>query len=89
MPENNINHHCTICGNGYYYCKSCQHINSFTSWRAVADTTQHYKIYLLLHDYICGYADKEKTKEQLKHIDLTGLETFIPEVQGKIKEILT
>ena len=41
---------CAICGKPYKICRTCQEIESFTPWRTVTDTLQHYAIFLALSE---------------------------------------
>ena len=43
MTENNINAYCSICGEGYHLCSTCQNTKSFKPWRTVTDTIAHKK----------------------------------------------
>ena len=85
--ENNINAFCKICGSGYHVCNSCLEQKTFSPWRTVTDTIEHYKIYIVLHSYsITG--DKEKAKLELQKCDLNGLDNFRPEIKSMINEII-
>lgn len=81
-----INAYCDICGCGYHICNSCKDIKSFTPWRTITDTMDHYKIFLVLSNYT-NTKDKVKAKQELETCDLSELETFRPEIKAVIKEI--
>lgn len=83
-----INTFCAICGKGYHICTSCQDTKTFSSWRTVADTPGHFKIYTLIHAYHYGRLDREEAASQLKECDLSGLTEFVPEIRATIEEIL-
>lgn len=85
--ENNVNAHCTICGKGYHVCQSCLNIKTFKPWRTVTDTIEHYKIYLAIHKYTLS-KNKDKAKEELKECNLSGLNSFVPEIKNIINEIM-
>ncbi len=87
MTENNINAYCSICGEGYHLCSTCQNTKSFKPWRTVTDTIAHYKIYMAIHGYTIS-KDKKEAKRQLETCDLSGLDNFKPEIKSVIKEIL-
>lgn len=87
MAENNINAYCKICGQGYHVCNSCQNQKVFKPWRSIVDSIEHYKIYLAIHSYTIS-KNKELTKEELQKCNLTGLESFNPEIKSVIKEIM-
>lgn len=83
-----INHWCIICGKGYHACDSCDEIQSFTPWRKLADTPEHYKLYILLKQYNSKLITKDEAKSMLANIDLTGMETFKESAKVVLDEIL-
>ena len=68
-------------------CNSCKDVKSFTPWRTVTDTMQHYLIFLALSEYT-KTKDKEKAKEELSKCDLSELDTFNENIKTAIKEIM-
>lgn len=78
---------CDICGKPYRVCNSCTDIKSFTPWRTITDTMDHYKIFLVLSNYT-NTKDKVRAKQELETCDLSELETFRPEIKAVIKEIM-
>ena len=82
-----LNATCDICGKTYYVCNSCKEVKSFTPWRTVTDTMQHYLIFLALSEYT-KTKDKEKAKEELSKCDLSELDTFNENIKTAIKEIM-
>ena len=50
---------CAICGQPYKICRTCQEIKSFTPWRTITDTLQHYSLFLVLSEY-------SRTKDKAK-----------------------
>ena len=78
---------CDICGKPYRVCSSCKEVKSFTPWRTVTDTMQHYLIFLALSEYT-KTKDKEKAKEELSKCDLSELDTFNENIKTVIKEIM-
>lgn len=78
---------CDICGKPYRVCNSCKEVKSFTPWRTVTDTMQHYLIFLALSEYT-KTKDKEKAKEELSKCDLSELDTFNENIKSAIKEIM-
>lgn len=87
MSNNKHNAKCSICGKEYTVCHSCAEQRSFTPWRVVTDTMEHYKIYCTIHGYTLN-KDKKSAKADLGKCDLTGLENFNPEIKAVIKEIM-
>ena len=82
-----LNATCDICGKKYHICSSCKEVKSFTPWRTVTDTMQHYLIFLVLSEYT-KTKDKEKAKEELSKCDLSELDTFNENIKSAIKEIM-
>ena len=82
-----LNATCDICGKKYHICSSCKEVKSFTPWRTVTDTMQHYLIFLALSEYT-KTKDKEKAKEELSKCDLSELDTFNENIKTAIKEIM-
>ena len=82
-----LNATCDICGKKYHVCNSCKEVKSFTPWRTVTDTMQHYIIFLALSEYT-KTKDKEKAKEELSKCDLSELDTFNENIKSVIKEIM-
>ena len=82
-----LNATCDICGKKYHVCNSCKEVKSFTPWRTVTDTMQHYIIFLALSEYT-KTKDKEKAKEELSKCDLSELDTFNENIKTVIKEIM-
>lgn len=85
----NLNHKCSICGREYNFCFGCTDIKTYTPWRTIVDSIEHYKIFMVLRDFDNKYIDKKSAKEQLKKCDLTELEDFIFEVKITIENILS
>lgn len=82
-----INAYCDICGRGYHICRSCRDITSFTPWRVITDTREHYKIFLVLSEYN-QTKDKNIAKDALLTCDLSELESFNDNIKRAIKEIM-
>lgn len=82
-----LNATCDICGKPYRVCNSCKEVKSFTPWRTVTDTMQHYIIFLVLSEYT-KTKNKEKAKEELSKCDLSELDTFNENIKTVIKEII-
>ena len=82
-----LNATCDICGKKYHICSSCKEVKSFTPWRTVTDTMQHYIIFLALSEYT-KTKDKEKAKDELSKCDLSELDTFNENIKTAIKEIM-
>ena len=88
MTNSNINAHCRICGQGYHRCNSCEHLETFNSWRAVADTQNCYKIYTTLYLLTLGKISETEAYNDLSECDLSNLEGFVPSVRTRINDIL-
>ena len=78
---------CAICGKPYKICRTCQEIKSFTPWRTITDTLQHYTLFLVLSEY-SRTKDKTKAKDELSKCDLSKKESFKDSVKNMIDEIM-
>lgn len=82
-----LNAECCICRTKYHLCRTCENIETFSPWRTVTDTREHYKIFLVLSEYN-KTKNKEQAKKELASCDLTGMESFSPAIRAVIEEIL-
>lgn len=85
MSKNN-NATCAICGKKYHVCNTCKKTKTLRSWRTITDTTECYKIYMILHDYTNGAIPKEKAKKLLKNCTLPL--SMQPHIQAAVDEIM-
>jgi hypothetical protein len=88
MNMENLNAKCSICGKPYHVCHSCLEQKSFKPWRVITDTVEHYKIYLVIHDYTNKTITKNEAKIELEKCNLSNLETFVPEIKSVITDII-
>ena len=58
-----INHWCVVCGKGYHACDSCNETKSFTPWRALTDSIEHFKIFTVLKDFNNKLISKKEARE--------------------------
>lgn len=70
------NHWCVLCGTGYHACDTCNKVKSFTPWRTLTDTIEHYKIFMILKDYNNKIINREQAKELLLKLDLSDKDTY-------------
>ena len=82
------NHRCIVCGKPYRVCDDCLKKHSFLPWRTIADTREHYPVYLVLIQYRDGYLSRPEAREKLSRI------SFSPEecregVRRQIQEIFS
>lgn len=71
-----INHWCVVCGKGYHACDSCNKEKSFTPWRVLTDTIEHYKIFMILKNFNNQLISKERAQELLFPMNLSDMESF-------------
>lgn len=79
---------CRICGQPYYLCTSCKDFQILYPWKLHTDTTEHYKIYQIIHGYSTGIYNKSEAKERLENVDLSDLKTLRENIQVIINEII-
>lgn len=87
MAEKN-NATCSICGKGYHMCLSCRDSINLAPWKVHTDTSEHYKIYQIIHGYNTKVYSKDEAKAKLKNINLSDLDSFREHIKVKIKDIL-
>ena len=83
-----INHHCIICGKGYHSCDSCNEIKSFTPWRTLTDTIEHFQLYNVLQDYVTKRITKFEARKELDKFNLSDKDSFTESAKNCIDEIL-
>ena len=88
MPEK-INATCSICGNGYYKCLSCKDLMTLSPWKEHTDTSEHYKIYQVIHGFSTKVYNKEEAKSKLEKIDLSDFDNFRDNIKEIIKYIMS
>jgi len=86
--KNKMNAVCAICGREYYMCLSCEEHRKLNPWKRYTDTSEHYKIFQILHGVTIGVYDKEEAKSKLLTVDLSDKETFKDNILKKINDIL-
>lgn len=84
-----INHFCIICGKGYHACDSCDEVKTFTPWRSLTDTIEHFQLYMVLQDYINKRITKAEAKKELSNFDLSEKDSFKDSAKNAINEILS
>lgn len=86
MAENNAT--CSICGKGYYACLSCRDSIKANPWKVHTDTSEHYKVYQIIHGLSTGVYDKDEARIKFKNVNLNDMESFRPHIKKIIKDIL-
>ena len=79
---------CSICGKGYYKCISCKDLINLNPWKMHTDTSEHYKIYQILHGYSTGIYDKRDAKLKLKMVDLSDFDNLRDNIKDIINDIM-
>ena len=83
-----INATCAICGKGYHLCMSCKDMISLTPWKKHTDTSEHYKIYQIIHGYSTNVYAKEEANAKLKKVDLSDFDTLRDNIKAVITDIM-
>ena len=83
-----INATCCICGAGYHMCLSCNEMAKLNPWKRYTDTSEHYKVYQVLHGVSIGVYDKSEAKSKLQMIDLSDKQNYRDHIRNMIDEIL-
>lgn len=84
-----INHWCVLCGTGYHACDTCNKEKTFTPWRTLTDTIEHYKIFIVLKDYNNKLISRDKAKELLSTLNLSGKENYKESAKKVLADIYT
>lgn len=87
MAEKN-NAYCAICGNPYHLCMSCRDALKANPWKIHTDTSEHYKVYQIIHGLSTKVYTKDEAKTKLKNVNLDDVESFRPHIKEIIKDIL-
>lgn len=87
MTEKN-NAYCSICGNPYYVCMSCLDSMRLSPWKIHTDTSEHFKIYQIIHGYTSNVYNKDEARTKLKNVNLDDMEAFKPHIKQIIEDIL-
>lgn len=82
-----INHWCVVCGKGYHACDSCNEVKTFTPWRSLTDTLEHYKLFMVLKDYNNKLISKAEAQMMLSSMNLSGKENFKEGAKKVLNEI--
>lgn len=83
-----INATCAICGKGYHLCMSCKDMISLTPWKKHTDTSEHYKIYQIIHGYSTKVYTKAEAKAKLKKVDLSDFDMLRDNIKSVIIDIM-
>ena len=79
---------CSICGKEYYKCLSCKDLMNLNPWKMHTDTSEHYKIYQVIHGYSVGVYNKEEAKLKLQTIDLSDFDSLRDNIKNIIDDIM-
>ena len=85
---NKNNAYCAICGNPYHVCMSCIDSMRLSPWKILTDTSEHFKVYQIIHGFTSNVYSKDEAKTKLSNVDLRDLESFRPNIKEIIKDIL-
>lgn len=83
-----INATCAICGKGYHLCMSCKDMISMTPWKKHTDTSEHYKIYQIIHGYSTNVYTKAEARAKLKKVDLSDFDMLRDNIKSVITDIM-
>lgn len=87
MAERN-NAICSICGKGYHKCLSCKSQMDSAPWKMYTDTSEHYKIFQVIHGFNTGVYTKDEARSRLQSIDLSDLNELRDNIKKAIKDII-
>ena len=87
MAEKN-NANCAICGKPYHLCMSCVDSMRLSPWKIHTDTSEHFKVYQIIHGFTSNVYNKDEARTKLANVNLIDLESFRPNIKKIIKDIL-
>jgi len=61
---------------------------SLTPWKKHTDTSEHYKIYQIIHGYSTKVYTKAEAKAKLKKVDLSDFDTLRDNIKAVITDIM-
>ena len=79
---------CSICGKEYHMCISCKDDISVMPWKKHTCTSEHYKVYQVIHGLSTKVYDKDEAKSKLQNIDLSDLESFRDNIKDIVKDVM-
>lgn len=79
---------CAVCGKEYYVCVSCKDFMNLQPWKLHTDTSEHYKIYQIIHGYSTGVFNEEDAKQRLNNVDLSDLDSLRENIKNTINKII-
>lgn len=81
---------CRVCGKEYPVCHVCANTRTYTPWRIICDTNEHYRIWLVVEQYRKGIMSLESAQKQLTDLgcNMNNITDFIPAVRETIMEII-
>lgn len=78
---------CIVCGNEYETC-NCGSENN-TPWKVLCDSSNHYRIHLMLTEYAAKLIDEDEAIAILDKCDISGWNDFTETYRNLIGELLT
>lgn len=79
---------CLCCGREYEVCPHCPTAVSYTPWRRLHCSAEHFKLFETAREYQNGTLSKADAKARLSRLDLTGYEHFGTQTGEVIQKIL-
>lgn len=83
-----MNAKCAICGKEYHLCISCADHKNLHPWKIYTDTSEHYKIFQILHGVTTGVYTEEEAKSKFDKVDLSDIEELREDIKDRIKNII-
>ena len=83
-----LNATCAICGNRYHTCVTCKSVMELNPWKIHTDTSEHFKIYQIIHGYSVGVYTKKEANSKLKMVDLSDFENLRDNIKDIINDIM-
>lgn len=79
---------CAICGSPYHMCISCKESMALTPWKMHTCSSEHYKVYQIIHGLSTKKYTKDEARMRFKEVDLSDLETFRPHIKDIVEDVI-
>lgn len=82
------NRTCKVCGIKYSYCPTCYEDKYKPTWMMLYHDDNCRQIWATVSAALSGDMPKDEAVKKLRSLDLTNLESFVPQIRDQIKELL-
>lgn len=84
-----LNRTCTVCGEKYSYCPTCDEDYLKPSWYGLFHEENCKDIFETLCKHYQGYLTSSEAKEVLSKLNLSAIKSYPEQMQNQINEIMS